>query len=70
MPATGNALVTTVPLLSSQSPSPSRSQPSVVAPVDVEVNVTVSPVSGPVGEYVNEATGGSGQQERSGKDEG
>jgi hypothetical protein len=29
----------------------------MVAPVDVDVNVTVCPVNGSGGEYVNEATG-------------
>ena len=40
-----------------QSPSASRSQPKIVAPVDVDVKVTVWPVRGEAGEYVNEASG-------------
>ena len=40
-PASGNVVVTTAPVASSQSPSPSKSHRNVVAPVDVEVNVTV-----------------------------
>jgi hypothetical protein len=56
-PATGKVVLTIGPLASSQSPSASRSQAKIDASVEVDVNVTVWPVSGEAGEVVKEACG-------------